>query len=33
MRHLGVADTAEHETGRADTIEVHVAREVVAAGA
>ena len=33
MRHLGVADTAEHEAGRADTIEVHVAREVVAAGA
>ena len=33
MRHLGVADTAEHETGRADTIEVHVAREVVAARA
>ena len=22
MRHLGVADTTEHETGRADTIEV-----------
>ena len=33
MRHLGDADTAEHEAGGADTVEVHVAREVVSAGA
>jgi hypothetical protein len=33
MRHLGDADTAQHEAGGADTVEVHVACEVVSTGA